>query len=100
MSLIGSVARLAAYPFQMIQDPITQSLAGTITPLNDPMIRGVAWGVGGYYMLDYLKPQTLNIYVGNRPSSWKLMDMDNPDASYVPPWLIAGWMGIVGYAYI
>lgn len=100
MSLLESVGRLAAYPFAMIQDPITQSLAPTITPLNDPMIRGVAWGVGVYYLLDYLKPQTLNMYVGNKPAPFKLVQMDNPDASYIPPWLIAGWSGIVGYAYI
>lgn len=100
MSILSSALSLAAYPFQMVQGPITETLARTIPPLNDPMIRGVAWGVGGYYLLDYLKPQTFNIYVGSRPAAWKLTEMDNPDASYVPPWLIAGWMGFVGFAYI
>ena len=99
-SAAGQVGRLLATPFAIWMEPATRSIYPMLPLVGQPVYRGLFWGAVGYGGLHYFKPNLMNIYNGETPGRWKALDMNDPDATYTPPWLIAGWMAYVGYAFI
>jgi hypothetical protein len=101
MSATGQVGRLLATPFAIWMAPATRTLYSSgLTLIGRPVYRGAFWGAVGWFGLEYFKPNLGNIYNGESRGRWKAVDMNDPDATYTPPWLIATWMAYVGYAFI
>lgn len=98
---IKDVGAIFALPFRIWMEPATRALyQNGVSVLRTPLPRAALWGAIGYYGLEYVRPNLANIYVGDSPGTWKLAKWDDPDATYFPPWLIAGWMATVGALYI
>jgi len=97
---MNSTIGLIGLPFTIWMRPLTGAMLPILPVLADPVPRGIFWAGAGYAGLQYLKPQALNIYNGETPQAFKLGNMSDPDATYTPPWLIAGFMGYLAMEFM
>ncbi len=102
--MLMSVGRAFAMPFNVWMIPASATLIRTSPGLFgfmlQPAARGAFWGAVGWFGLDYMKPNLANIYNGESPGVWKIAKWDDPDATWFPPWLIAGWMAMVAFKFM
>ncbi len=100
VGIAGQIGRVFALPFTFWMEPATRNLFPMLPMLGQPVFRAGFWGGVGWFGLQYFKPNVANIYNGESPGKWKLVDIQDPDATYIPPWLIASWMAYVAYDFI